>query len=100
MSVNDAVVCWILALPSVAVFFLAYSVLEDMIKKTWAPRRSLDQPKLVDAYPPARVQVICEPPPQVRGYDSPALFREDTLIRLREIYRQVSHHELNIQGIL
>ena len=36
---------------------------------------------------------------QVRGCDSSELFRQDTLIRLREIDKQVAQHERNIQTI-
>ena len=70
-----------------------------MIKKAWPPKRPLDQPKRIHPSPPARLQAASEQPPRVRGYDSSELFREDTLIRLREIYSQVARHERNIQVI-
>jgi hypothetical protein len=38
-------VFWILALPLVAVFFLTYGVVEDIIKKAWAPKRLVNQPR-------------------------------------------------------
>jgi hypothetical protein len=100
MSAGDVVVFWILALPAVAVFFFAYGVLEDMIKKPWPPKRPPDQPKFIHPSPPTRFQTESEQPPQVRGYDSSELFREDTLSRLREIYKEVAQHNRNIEDIL
>lgn len=34
MSTGIVVVCWILALPAVAAFYLAYGVVEEIIPKT------------------------------------------------------------------
>jgi hypothetical protein len=100
MSTWNAVVCWILALPCVVVFFLAYGLVEDMIKSAWPEKGPLSQPKLVDSSPPAYVQAEPEQLPEVRGYDSSELFREDTLIRLQEIYKQVAQNNQNIEDIL
>jgi hypothetical protein len=85
---------------SVAVFFLAYGLIEDMIKKARPPKRPLDALKWIHLSPPARLQAEPERTPEVRGYDSCELFRQDTLIRLREIYRKVAQHNRNIEGIL
>ena len=100
VRVSEAVVFWICALACVGVFFLAYGVLEDMIKKSRPPKRPPDQPKFIHPSLPALVQAEPEQPPQVRGYDSSELFRLDTLIRLREIDKEVAEHERNIQAIL
>jgi hypothetical protein len=86
----DVVIWRILAFPAVAVFFFAYGVLEDMIKKCCPPKRPLDQPKFTDASPLARFPAVPEQPPQVRGYGTFALFCEDALIRLEELYKQAS----------
>jgi hypothetical protein len=94
------VVFWILALPAVVAFYLAYGLIEDMIQKDSTRKHPLEQPKLVHPSPVIPFQSESDQTPQFRGYDSSELFREDTLIRLREIHRQVEEHNRNIENNL
>lgn len=79
----DTVVCWLLASPAVAAFYLAYGVVEEIIRKRrpsqriteLAPRNS--EPSTVER--PQKADM----PPAVRGYDTPELFRKDALIHIR-----------------
>jgi hypothetical protein len=91
----DAVVCWLLALPAVVAFYLAYGVVEEIIQKRRASRRiTRPAPRICE---PATVQ----PPPKddvapaVRGYDTPELFRQDALIHIRHLESEVAEHEQN-----
>ena len=96
----DAVVFWILALPGVAAFYLAYGVVEEIIQKR-RPSRRITEPA-----PRTSEPSTVEPPstndmaPAVRGYDTPELFRQDALIRIHHLESEVARHERNIQVIL
>ena len=63
----DAVVFWILALPAVVAFFLAYGVVEEIIRKRRTPRKIAkpaprnSEPLTVE--PPRKAEM----PPAVRG---------------------------------
>jgi hypothetical protein len=91
MSTGDVVVCWILALPAVVAFYLAYGVVEEIIQRRasrkvseLAPRNS--EPSPVE--PPRKADTS----PTVRGYDTPELFRQDTLIHIRHLEGEVAKH--------
>jgi hypothetical protein len=88
----DAVVCWILAWPAVAAFYLAYSVVEQIIQK----RRA--SPRITELAPRTSEPSTVEPPqksdmpPAVRGYDTPELFWRDALIHIRHLESEVAKH--------
>jgi hypothetical protein len=96
----DAVVFWILALPAVVAFYLAYGVIEEIIQKRRASRRITEpaprnsEPSTVE--PPQRDDMALA----VHGYDTPELFRHDALIQIRHLESEVAKHERNIQAIL
>jgi hypothetical protein len=100
MSAGDVVVFWILALACAGVFFFAYGVVEEIIRKARTPRK-IAKPALRFATTP-----IIEPPPNadmppaVRGYDTPELFWRDALIHIRYLESEVAKHERNTQAIL
>jgi len=100
MTAADVVIFWIVASPVVAVFFLTYGVLEDMIQKAWTRKHPPEQSKLVHRSPVNPFQTEPNQTPQFRGYDSSELFRKDALIRLHEFYKQVAQHNRNIEQIL
>ena len=99
MSTAD-VVAWIFALPAVTVFFLAYGIVEDIIRKRCTPR------KITEPREPAPTTSIVDPPRnadpplEIRGYDTPELFRQDALAHIRHLESEVAEHERNIQTIL
>ena len=98
--------CWILALPVAFAFYFVYGIVEEIIRK----RRKPANPR--ESKPSIEQSMPTEPTDKhdwtlsvhgydtLRGYDSSELFREDTLIRLREIYRKVAQHKQNIEKIL
>jgi hypothetical protein len=96
----DAVVFWVLALPAVVAFYLAYGVVQKIIQKQRPSRRiteptpSNSEPSTVEA--PRKNDM----PPAVRGYDTPELFWRDALIHIRHLESEVAKHERNIQTIL
>lgn len=85
MTVVDAAAIWILALPAVVAFYLAYGVVEKIIQKRRTPR------KITEAAPrtsePSTVELLPKDdmPPAVHGCDTPELFRRDALIHIRQL---------------
>jgi hypothetical protein len=83
MTVVDAAAIWILALLAVVAFYLAYGVVEKIIRKWRTPR------KITEAAPrtsePSTVELLPKDdmPLAVYGYDTPELFRRDALIHIR-----------------
>jgi flagellar biosynthesis/type III secretory pathway M-ring protein FliF/YscJ len=96
----DVVVFWILALPAVVAFYLAYGVVEEIIQKRRANRKVTEpaprnsEPSTVE---PQRKDDVAS---AVRGYDTPELFRRDALIHIRHLESEAAQHERNIQSIL
>jgi hypothetical protein len=83
MNTGHEVVCWILALPAVVAFYLAYGVIEEIIQKRRASRRITEaaartsEPSTVEPLPKDDMALA------VHGYDTPELFRQDALAHIR-----------------
>ena len=81
----DVAVYWVLALPAVAAFYLAYGVVEKIIRKWRTPQKiteptpHISKPSTVE--PPRKDDL----PPAAHGYDTPELFRRDALIHIRQL---------------
>jgi hypothetical protein len=96
----DTVACWILALPAVAAFYLAYGVVEKIIRKRRSSLNITERAALNSKPSTIESPRKADMPPAVRGYDTPELFRQDALIHIRHLDAQVAEHERNIQAIL
>jgi hypothetical protein len=99
-AMGAVVVYWILALPAVGAFFLAYGVVEEIIRKR-RTRRKIAEPaprtSETSTVGPTRND---DAAPAVHGYDTPELFRHDALAHIRQLDAEVAEHERNIQTIL
>lgn len=97
MSTGDAVV-WILALAGVAAFYFAYGILEEFLqKRRHSPKVTKPKPTpslIENALPDSELA------PAIHGYDSPELFRHDTVLQVPEIDNQAAQHERNVHAIL
>jgi hypothetical protein len=89
MSAAETVVSWFLASPRVPVSLLTYHVLEGVVQKALT-LKCADRATWIDRARVGRFHTGAEPTPEVRGYASSELFRQDTLTRLRQIYNQVA----------
>jgi len=85
MTIVDAAAIWILALPAVVAFYLAYGVVEEIMQKRRVSR------KITEPAPRASEPSTVEPRPKddmepaVHGYDTHELFRQDALIHIRHV---------------
>jgi hypothetical protein len=96
----DVAACWILALPFIFAFYLAYGIVDEISRNRLKPagppesKPSVSQPSLSE--PPDKHDW----PLSVHRHGTPELFREDALMHIRQLHREVAEHERNIQAIL
>ncbi len=83
MNAGDVVASWILALPTVAIFFFVYGIIEEAIQKRRATRKGREPHEACSPLPPLQPVKKADIPPDSRGYDTPELFREDALMHIR-----------------
>lgn len=96
------VICyWLLVFSLLAGFLFLYSIIETEFRRRRYKRTqlkpSLSQPET--PLVPERVSTTGDIL-TFRGYDSSELFREDVLVRIREIDKQIAEHNRNIENIL
>ncbi|SRR6266498_5098662 len=71
---------------------LTYGIADDLFHQ-WRQRKNLKKKtenENQQAVKPKPMQRTVDTEPIVRGYDSPDLFREDTLLRIDELKRQIA----------
>lgn len=100
MTAGDVVVCWILPLPAVAAFFLAYGVVEEIIRKQRQSRKTPEATPRNFSVPPIEKAPEADPAPAAHGYGTPELFRHDVLLHIGQLKRAAAKHERNIQALL
>ncbi len=85
MSVADVVLCWLVALPAVIAFYLIYTVIEEIIRNPRKPAKVLESKLCIER------PSLSEPPDKHNWplfssrLCTPALFREDALMHVRQL---------------
>jgi hypothetical protein len=84
-----------LAIPAICAFWFLFAMIVTELAN-WSTRRRSRARKAE----PSQVSTKCEPPKTqkqpgktVRGFDSPDLFRADTLKRIRHLEKQIAERE-------
>ncbi len=96
----DAVVFWILALPTVALLYFTHGLIEECTRKRRTPAEPSEAKPSIERRSKSETPVRFDWPQAAHGYDMPELFREDALRHIGENDRAVAEHERNIQAIL
>ncbi|HEU4346122.1 MAG TPA: hypothetical protein VFU31_31615 [Candidatus Binatia bacterium] len=82
-------IAWLLPILACAsAFFFGYSVLEDLIKARRRKRHT--PPHRVINTKPARPNTPAPVAPAIRGYDTPELFRQDSLRRIQKLQQEIN----------
>ena len=88
----DTILWYILLLAIGAGVVFTYAIADELFHQ-WHQRKNLKKKTETEntwVVKPEPVQPAVSAKPVVRGYDSPDLFREDALLRIRELKRQIA----------
>ncbi len=88
----ETIVWYIFLLATGAGVVFTYGIADDLFYQ-WHQRKNMKKKTETENHPavkPQPVQRTVDTEPVLRGYDSPDLFREDALIRIHELERQIA----------
>ena len=91
-SMAETILWYILLLAIGAGVVFTYAIADDLYHQ-WRQRKNMNKNNETENHRAVRqnpVQRTIDIEPVVRGYDSPDLFREDALIRIHELERQIA----------
>ena len=97
---TETIFWWVFTLACVFTFFFSYGMVEDLIRG-WL--RRLHARKIRETFPsnvsqPYRLS-SADAVTTFRGYDTPQLFREDTLIRIKRLKDDIEEHKEKMNEI-